>query len=133
MPFVLDSYAILAHLEDERGAPRVRAVLQACREGREQSYVPMINVGETVYITHRERGPQEAARVLGLVDQLPLVQLPASRPRILAAARVKAGAAISYADAFVVAAAQEFGALVLTGDPEFRAVEEWVEIEWLPR
>lgn len=133
MPYVLDSYALLAHLEDESGAARVRAVLHACSEGREQSYISMINVGETAYITERERGSSEAARVLGLIDHLPLVQLAASRSRILAAAHIKAGAAISYADAFVVAAAEEFSAIILTGDPEFHSVEERVVVEWLPR
>ena len=133
MPFVFDSYALLAHLEDEIGAARVREVLQACSEGREHGYMSMINIGETIYITERERGAAEAARVLGLIDQLPLVQLPASRPRVLAAAHIKANAAISYADAFVVAAAQELDAVILTADPEFHSVEDRVVVEWLPR
>ena len=133
MPFVLDSYALLAHLEDEGGAARVREVRRACREEREQGYVSTINVGETAYITERERGSPEAARVLGIIDRLPLVQVAASKPRILAAAHIKAGVPISYADAFAVAAAEEFSAVILTGDPEFRLVEERVVVEWLPR
>ena len=95
-------------------------------------YVSIINIGETVYITERERDSSKASRVLGLIDQLPLVQLPATRTRILAAAHVKANAAISYADAFVAAAAQEFGAVILTGDPEFRSIHRQAVVEWLP-
>ena len=131
LPFILDSYALLALLEDETGADRVREVLQVCDDGQAHSYMPMINVGEVIYITERERGASEAARALGLIDQLPLTQLPISRPRILEAAHIKASTAISYADAFVVAAATEFDAIILTGDPEFRVVEDRVIVEWL--
>ncbi|MBQ37617.1 MAG: type II toxin-antitoxin system VapC family toxin [Candidatus Latescibacteria bacterium] len=132
MPFVLDSVALLAHLGDEAGAARVREVLTSCRSGLEVGYMTEINIGETLYITERERGTAEAARVLGLIDQLPLTQVPATRPQILAAAHIKAQAPISYADAFVVAAAREFSATILTGDHEFESVEAGVEVEWLP-
>lgn len=44
---------------------------------------------------------------------------------------ILASYAISYADAFVVAAAQEFEATVITGDPEFRRVEHLAPIDWL--
>ena len=133
MPFVLDSFALLSHLEDEAGAPRVRQVLMACQAGRELGYVSLINVGEALYITERERGVTQAAKVLGLIDQLPLSQLPTTRARILAAAHIKARLPISYADAFAVAVAQELAATILTGDPEFEVVEGEVAVEWLPR
>ena len=48
------------------------------------------------------------------------------------AAHIKAGHAISYADAFAVALAQDRGATILTGDPEFKEVEHLIPIEWLP-
>ena len=38
----------------------------------------------------------------------------------------------SYADAFAAALAQEFGATLVTGDPEFRAVESRIAVMWLP-
>jgi ribonuclease VapC len=38
---------------------------------------------------------------------------------------------MSYADAFATALAQEFDATILTGDPEFRAVEHLIELHWL--
>jgi hypothetical protein len=38
---------------------------------------------------------------------------------------------LSYADAFAVAAAQEFVGIMLTGDPEYKALEALVPVEWL--
>ena len=131
--YVLDSFALLAHLGDEAGAARVRAVLKAASLGRAQVFVSAINLVELVYITERERGLVEAQMALNAVEQLPVQILEATRERVLAAAHIKANHALSYADAFVVAAAQEMGATILTGDPEFRTVEALVSVEWLAR
>lgn len=131
--YVLDSFALLAHLGDEAGAARVRAVLKAASLDRAQVFVSVINLGELVYITERERGLVEAQIALNAVEQLPIQILEATRERVLAAAHLKATHAISYADAFVVAAAQEMRATILTGDPEFKTVEALVSVEWLAR
>ena len=131
--YVLDSFALLAHLGDEAGAARVRAVLRVARLDRAEVFLSAINLGELVYITERERGLVEAQMALNAVEQLPVQILEATRERVLAAAHLKATHALSYADAFVVAAAQEMGATILTGDPEFRTVEALVPVEWLAR
>jgi predicted nucleic acid-binding protein len=132
---VLDSFALLAYLEQERGMSRVRAALRQAEGGTVAVYLSLINLGEVLYITERERGEVDARRVLALVDQLPLNIVPVSRPTVLAAAHIKAGFAVSYADAFAVVTAQEHDAVLLTGDPEFRPVAAagLVQVEWLPR
>jgi len=50
---------------------------------------------------------------------------------VLAAARLKARHAISCADAFAAALAQELEAPVVTADREFEQVESLVEVLWL--
>jgi predicted nucleic acid-binding protein len=52
---------------------------------------------------------------------------------VLDAAHIKANHALSYADAFAVAAAIRESATILTGDPEFETVESLVKIEWLEK
>ena len=131
MPFVLDSYALIAHLEDETGGKRVREILRQSANGDEKAYLSMISFGEVAYITEREQGIHAAHRAIGLVDQLPITVVPATRSRVFAAARIKATTAVAYADAFAASAAQEFRATLLTGDPEFRALETTTLIEWL--
>ena len=39
---------------------------------------------------------------------------------------------MSYADCFAAALAQRESAAVVTGDPDFRQVEQLVAIDWLP-
>ena len=133
--YVLDSFALLAYLEGAAGMPRVRSVLEGAAVGRRRVYLSLINLGEVLYITERERGLVEARRTLGAVDQLPLAIVHVSRSTALAAAHVKARFPISYADAVAVVAAQDHGGVVMTEDPEFRPLADagLVAVEWLPR
>jgi ribonuclease VapC len=125
----LDSYALLAYLAAESGGDRVREILSQAIDGTCAVYCSHINLGEVVYIMERERGLARAQETLGLIDQLPVAVLPASRESVLAAAHIKAGHALSFADAFAVAAAQELDAVILTGDPEFDSVEQIVKVK----
>ena len=85
-----------------------------------------------MYIVERESGIEEAEHAANIIDELPLEVVPADRTLVFAAARLKACYPISYADAFAAAVAKRYGARVMTGDPEFKAVEPEVAIHWLP-
>ena len=129
--YILDSYAVLAMLAGEQGAVRVQAILEAAQREEAQVYLSLINLGEILYITERERGLPLAQKTLSAIDQLPLTILAVTRDRVLAAAHLKANFPMAYADAFATAAAQEFDGIVVTGDPEFSMVETLIQIEWL--
>ena len=47
------------------------------------------------------------------------------------AAEIKSDYPIAYADAFCVASAKRLNGRILTSDPEFRAVEKLVPIQWI--
>jgi predicted nucleic acid-binding protein len=129
--YLLDSFALLAYLNDEPGGGRVQEALGLAKTHKCRLVMPLINLGEVLYIIERERGLPAAQAVLALVESLPLELLEASRDLILDAAHIKAHHALSYADAFAVASAIQEDASILTGDPEYRTVEELLQIEWL--
>jgi ribonuclease VapC len=91
-------------------------------------YLSIINFGEIAYITERETGAHKSAEILADVRRLPLVLCEAAEPRVLAAAHIKAQHAVSYADAFAIALAQEMKATLVTGDPEILAVSEIIPL-----
>jgi ribonuclease VapC len=129
--YVLDSFAVLAYLDGEQGMARVQEVLEeASREGC-QVVLSLINLGEVLYFTERDVGLTQAQAALAAVEQLPIEILAATKETMLTAAHIKANHSVAYADAFAVAAAQELGGAVLTGDPEFKEVEELIAVEWL--
>lgn len=131
--YVLDSYALLAFLGGEEGNETVQALLRRAEKGECRVAISLINLGEVLYITERERSLKSAQEVLALVEQLPIELLDVTRETVLAAAHIKARYPLAYADAFAVAAAQALDASLLTGDPEFEAVKGEVEIIALER
>jgi predicted nucleic acid-binding protein len=129
--YVLDSFALLAYLQDEPVASRIEKLLDNADRGKCQLFLSVINLGELLYITERRGGVAKAQDALALIRQLPIQVVPADEQMVFAAAHIKANHTLSYADAFVVAIAMQESASILTGDPEFQAVESLVTLEWL--
>ena len=129
--FILDSFALLAYLTDEPSAARIEQLIEDAKEENCHLFLPLINLGEILYITERRGGVAKAQDTLALLRQLPIEILPADEQAVFSAAHIKANFTLSYADAFVVAAAQKEGAIVLTSDPEFQSVKDLIAIEWL--
>jgi ribonuclease VapC len=132
-PFVLDAFALLAYLRDEPAAERVERLLVDAGTGKQRLLVSIINLGEVLYIVERRGGVAKAQDTLALIRQLPIEILPADEQAVFSAAHIKASHALSYADAFAVAAALRENAVILTNDPEFATVESIVTVEWLEK
>jgi len=128
---VLDSWAMLAYLEAEPAAQEVRQILRRARRKEILVLFSLINYSECLYVIEREQGIRQAQRAVGIIDQLALRAVPADRSLVFEAAHIKACYPISYADAFSVALARLSRGRVMTGDPEFKAVESEVAIHWL--
>ncbi len=131
--YVLDSFALLAYLQDEAGAAEVQQILSAAARGDAEVAISVVNLGEAVYITEREQSLEAAQAVLAAVDQLAVTLTDVDRTLALSTAHLKAHHRIAYADAFVIALAQSLNAVAVTGAPEFTAVEHLVPVHWLPR
>ena len=131
-PRLLDSYAMLAYLNGEEGAERVRAALEEVRNDGGALLMSDINAGEVYYILHRRRGEEKARYFLEtILPGLPIRLYGTDFSLIMAAARLKAVHPLAYADCFAVAVAVKTGAVILTGDPEFQAVVDIVAVDWL--
>jgi len=129
--FILDSFAVLAYLAGEPGMSRVQEVLEVAVRGEHRIWLSWINLGEVLYITEREVGLAQAQAVLAAIEQLPIQFLDVTKERVLAAAHIKANYRVAYAESFAIAAAQELGGTVLTGDPEYESITALVPVEWI--
>lgn len=129
--YVLDSFALLAYLQDEPVAARIEKLLENAEKGKCRLLLSIINLGELLYIIERRGRVAKAQDALALIRQLPIDVVPADEQMVFAAAHIKANHTLSYADAFVVALAIQENATILTGDPEFQAIENLLTVEWL--
>ena len=128
---VLDTWAIMAYLNFEPAAQEVRQALRRAMRGEILVLFSLLNYGECMYVVERKKGPEEVQQAASVIDQLPVRVIPADRSLVFEAAHLKARYPISYADAFAAALAKQYRARVMTGDPEFKAVEPEVAIHWL--
>jgi PIN domain nuclease of toxin-antitoxin system len=125
---VLDSYAVLAHIQEEPGWERVEALIDAASRGELELHIPVINLAEVQYRVLRTADDPRA--VLRVVEALPLIVAPAD-PYVPAIVELKARYAVSLADCFAASLAVELECPVLTGDAEFHKLEGEVAVEWL--
>jgi predicted nucleic acid-binding protein len=133
----LDAFAWLAWLQDEPGAAAVQRWLDGSAAARAECITSIMNLGEAYYRLVRV-GRSDAADTLwrmALQGTLPVSVKDATRRRVRRAAEWKSKHSIAYADAFAVATAVEFNAILLTGDPEIEPLEgeENLKVEWLPK
>lgn len=131
---LLDSYALLAYLNKENGFEKVRNVLAEAQKTGLPVLMNEINVGETYYILYRKRSPEQAEYFLdNVLAGLPISLISNSFDSVIFTANIKARHALSFAGCFAIATAQQENAVILTGDPEFKNVEDFVEIDWLTK
>ena len=128
---LFDSYAILKWIQMEPGFDRVKKLIESCRDASVAGYINQINLGEVYYITIREVGLDRAKVFLENFLRLPIQIILPDSELIWKASEIKAIYPISYADCFAVATALTYGAVILTGDPEFKKAEKLVKLEWL--
>ena len=125
---VLDSFALLVFLFKERGHQKVVDVFEQAAERDEAALIAAPNWAEVRYIVQRKIGVKRWSEVRSTILALPLEIVAADQALAEAAGAVKAAKKMSLADCFAVALAQQNGAAVYTGDPEFKAVANEVKI-----
>jgi predicted nucleic acid-binding protein len=128
---VLDSWSILAYLEDEPAGQQVADLIADAHETDTPLMMTVVNAGEIWYITARETSEDVADRTIMELLQLGIQFIDADWKLTRTAARFKVKCKMSFADCFAAALAKENKADLLTGDPEFKQVESEVKVLWL--
>lgn len=131
--FVIDSSAMLRHIDDEAGADRVEEIIQMALKGGAEVLVPAVQWGEIAGIQRKRFGAQEQDRVLQSLLQIDIRVVPATAERAVRAAEIKVDRKLAYADAFALDLAMDSPDHVLvTADYDFKAVADLARIEFLP-
>lgn len=128
---VLDSWAVLAYLEDEPSGQVVADLISEAQEHGYPLYLSVVNAGEVWYILAREVSEAEAEKAIADLNQLGIQFVEVAWPLTRIAATFKIKGKMSYADCFAAALAKEKKAELVTGDKEFKQVENEITIRWL--
>lgn len=128
---VLDSFALIAYFRGETAGVPVKELLQKASKADKPVHMTEVNYAEAKYMILRKDGPDAWAEAVKILIALPIEFHPVDRELADLAADFKSRVSFSLADAFAAALAKQYKAELVTGDPEFKAVEKEIKINWL--
>lgn len=129
--YVLDSFALIAYSRGEKGAEIVAEIIDDGLNERAELYLCVVNWGEVYYITLRNFDLKRAELFKATIAKYPITIVEANKELTLQAAHYKAFNKMSFADAFAAALAKIKKANLITGDREFKSLENEIKICWI--
>jgi len=128
---VLDSWAVIAYLEDEPSGQQIADLIAGAHEEAIPVYMCVVNGGEVWYIIARQISEEEANHSIKELRDLRIQFEDIDWELTQEAARFKSRHKMSYADCYAAALAKSRKADLVTGDTEFKAIEDQVKILWV--
>ncbi len=129
--YVLDSWAVVAYLEDEPSAERIEELIATAHEEQIPIYMSVVSVGEVWYTLAREVSEKEASAGVKMLRDMRIQFENVDWEITQIAARIKSQNKMSYADAFAAALAKIKKADLVTGDNEFKPLDGSIRILWV--
>jgi predicted nucleic acid-binding protein len=117
--YVLDTSALFALRDDEPGAQRVHAIIDAARKRRASVSISFMTRMELLYRITATEGDEAATAAIRLLDALPLHWVTCEPPILTEAARIKSRGGLSIVDAWIAATALVRNATLVHKDSEF--------------
>ena len=128
---MLDSWAVIAYLEDEDAAEKVADIIADAHEAQIPLMMTVVNAGEVWYIVARQTSAADADASIKQLRDLGIQFVDADWSLAKDAGYFKSRNKMSLADAFAAALARQRKAHLATGDQEFKQVQNEVTISWL--
>lgn len=128
---VLDSYAVLAFLFQEKGHEKVLDLFEKAAQADQPVLIAAANWAEVRYIVERKVGAAGWQEARHKLLALPLEVVPADQVLAELSGELKATKKMPLAACFAAALASQRKADLYTGDPEFRHIAKDIRIAWL--
>ena len=128
---VIDACALMAYLEKESGAQKVKELLVKASEGFNLLLMTTVNWGEVFYVLVRDHGILEAERIQRIVETFPIEFIPVDLELARQAALYKAVKKLPYADCFAAGLAKLRRGEIVTADKEFKIIEDEIKVLWI--
>jgi predicted nucleic acid-binding protein len=128
---VLDSYALLSFLYQEKGHKEIGALLEKALEKGNPLLICSVNWAELRNVVERKSGAEAWEKNRPKILSLPIEIIPVGQDMAELAGKIKASRKMSLTDCFTAALAKQRDAEIYTGDPEFKALEPEWKIVWV--
>jgi predicted nucleic acid-binding protein len=131
-PYVLDTSALLAYIENEAGAEEIETLFKQALQNQLPLFLSVLSSIEVFYISYQEQGLEVAIERLKLLNDLPMTQVALDAPLIQVIGEIKATHRMSLADSCIAGLAKFKQAILVHKDPEFESLEGLIEQLKLP-
>lgn len=128
---ILDAHALMIYLEKEPGHEKLESLFVQAVEKDEHLLMTTVNYGEIYYIILRECGQTKVNEIEAALRTLPIEVIDVDIHLAKEAARFKALKKLSYADCFAAALTKIRKGELVTGDREFKTMENEIKIVWI--
>jgi predicted nucleic acid-binding protein len=128
---VLDSYALLAFLYQEKGYKEIGTLIEKALEGDEPLLISSVNWAEIRHVVEQKSGTEAWEKNRFKILSLPIEIVPVDQDLAELAGEIKASNKMLLADCFAAALAKQRKGEIYTGDPEFKALEPEWRVVWL--
>lgn len=128
---ILDSHSLMVFLEKEVGFKKVESFFVDAVEKNNNLLMTTVNYGEVCYIILRECGQEKLNEIEEIIKTLPIDIINVDIQITRKAAYFKANKKMSYADCFAAALAEIHNGEIITGDKEFKTLENEIKILWI--
>lgn len=128
---VFDSSAVLTLLLEQPGADLVEGLLAKASEADRHILISAVNWAEVLSVIERKHGSAGVEHARRFESTMPLEVFPTDQEQAELAAALKNRVGLGLADAFAAALAKSRKADLVTGDLEFKPIQNEVKIIWL--
>jgi PIN domain nuclease of toxin-antitoxin system len=131
MKRILDAYGLMVFFEKEPGYEKIEKIFINAVEHRENLLMTSVNFGEVYYIILRECGQERVSEIEKIIYTLPIEIIDVDISLTKEAAKIKASKRLSYADCFAAGLTRIRKGELITGDKEFKSLENEIKIFWI--
>ena len=131
MKRILDAYGLMVFFEKEPGYEKIEKILTNAVESGENLLMTSVNFGEVYYIILRECGQERVSEIEKIIYTFPIDIIDTDINLTKEAARIKAAKKLSYADCFAAGLTRIRKGELITGDKEFKSLENEIKIFWI--
>lgn len=128
---LLDATSLLIFLQKEGAYEKVKSLFREAQDVEQPVLIHQMSVGEVFSITARSFSKEKAEAFLPLLEVLPIRIVESGMEDVLLAARLQADHNMGFVNALIAATAKKENAVLMTGNEEFRALEDVIAIDWL--
>jgi predicted nucleic acid-binding protein len=130
--YLLDTSALLALWNEEKGADAVEELLQEAARKRRTVLVSFMTYMESYCRLWKSQNEETARDFYHQLKTLPVVRIDPDEALLLKAAELKATKSLSVAESWIIATGVIHQAVIVHKDPEFEQARELIPLMPLP-